>query len=156
MKFKAGPRPWRWVLIAMLVPLALVAYWPSPVDQPLLGDLARVLKFLHAHGIPRWFDYGFIEAAANVLLFVPLGFVAAFAFTRKSWWQIGAFGLIVSGCMELGQLLFLHDRLASPVDLVANTGGAAIGGLLAVVVIRRLQARGLVNTGHDMGRNGRG
>ena len=123
----------------MLVPLAFVAFWPSPIDQPVQGDLAKILKFLHTRGIPAWFNYKFVEAAANVALFIPLGAVASLAFPAKRWWQIGSFGLIVSGCMELGQLLFLDNRYASPQDLVTNTGGAVIGTLLALVV-RRFQA----------------
>jgi VanZ family protein len=29
--------------------------------------------------------------------------------------------------MELGQLLFLHDRVPSAMDIVANTSGAMLG-----------------------------
>ena len=139
----SDPRPWRWVLIAMLVPLALVAFWPSPIDQPVQGDLARFLKFLHTHGIPAWFNYKFVEAAANVVLFVPLGAVARIAFPAKRWWQVGAFGLTVSGCMELGQLLFLHDRFSTPQDLVTNASGAVTGALLTGWALRKLEARHL-------------
>lgn len=137
----------------MLVPLAFVAFWPSPIDQPVQGELARLLKFLHTHGIPKWFDYEFVEAAANVVLFVPVGFVATLAFTAKSWWQIGAFGLIVSGCMELGQRLFLDNRFASPLDLVTNTGGAVIGALLAAVALKRRRAPRFVSGGPVGSRN---
>jgi glycopeptide antibiotics resistance protein len=140
LKHLENRRQWRWVLIAMLVPLALVAYWPSPVDEPVQGELAATLAFLHAHGIPAWFNYKFVEASANVALFVPLGVVASLAYTDKRWWQIGAFGLIVSGCMELGQLLFLDNRLASPLDLVTNTGGAVMGALLVLAAIERPHA----------------
>ncbi len=147
MNFFADPRPWRWVLVAMLVPLAFVAFWPSPIDRPVQSDLARLLKFLHSHGIPKWFNYKFVEASANVALFVPVGAVASMAFPAKRWWQVGAFGLIVSGCMELGQLLFLDNRFASPLDLVTNTGGAVIGALLASAVLKRLRARRLVSGG---------
>ena len=143
MNFLSDPRPWRWVLVAMLVPLAFVAFWPSPIDQPVQGDLAKILKFLHTHGIPAWFNYKFVEAAANVALFIPLGAVASLAFPAKRWWQIGSFGLMVSGCMELGQLLFLDNRYASPQDLVTNTGGAVIGALLALVVGRFQASRPL-------------
>ncbi|WP_286398629.1 VanZ family protein [Pseudarthrobacter defluvii] len=116
----------------MAVPLALVAFWPSPVDKPVAGQLVSVLTFLHRHGIPRWFNYTFIEAAANVALFTPVGFVAALAFPSKRWWQIGGFGLLISGCIELGQLLFLHARFASVSDVVTNTSGAVIGAVLAL------------------------
>lgn len=120
----------------MLIPLALVAFWPSPVDKPVSGQLTAVLNFLHGHGMPGWFDYKIIEASANVVLFVPLGFVSALAFPAKRWWQIGAFGLIISGCIELGQLLFLQNRFASPSDIVTNASGAVIGTLLAAFAVR--------------------
>ena len=143
MKQLQNYRLWRLVLIAMLVPLALIAFWPSPVDQPLQGQLADVLKFLHRHGIPEWFNYRFVEASANVALFVPLGAVSSLAFPSWPWWKIGAFGLLISGCMELGQLLFLHNRFPSPLDLVTNTSGAVIGALLAAAALKQLQARHL-------------
>lgn len=114
----------------MLIPLAFVAFWPSPVDKPVSGELSATLQFLHRHGFPGRFNYQFVEATANVVLFVPVGFVGSLAFPEKYWWQIGAFGLLISGCIELGQLLFLHDRFASPSDIVTNTSGAVIGGLL--------------------------
>ena len=140
-------RLWRAILAAMMVPLALIAFWPSPVDEPVQGELARILKFLHAHGITQWANYQFVEASANIALFIPLGAVAALAFTAKRWWQIGAFGLMVSGVIELGQLLFLHDRFASPLDLVTNTGGAVIGALLARQALKKLRAHRLSAVG---------
>ncbi|WP_327019618.1 VanZ family protein [Arthrobacter sp. Soil762] len=127
--------------MTMLVPLALVAFWPSPVDEPVKGELASVLKFLHAHGIPAWFNYKFVEASANVALFIPLGAVAALAYPKKHWWHIGILGLLFSGCIELGQLLFLHNRFASLLDLVTNTGGAVLGAVLAAAALKRLWAR---------------
>ncbi|WP_043483883.1 VanZ family protein [Arthrobacter sp. SPG23] len=125
----------------MLVPLALVAFWPSPVDKPVQGELAGFLVLIHALGIPRWLNYSFIEATANVVLFVPVGVVASQAFPSKRIWQLGAFGLVISGCMELGQQLFLHDRFASPLDLVTNTAGCVIGAVAARVGIWELKRR---------------
>ncbi|MUU72426.1 VanZ family protein [Pseudarthrobacter sp. GA104] len=131
LKYLQNQLFWQIVLTAMLVSLAFVAFWPSPVDQPIQGQLAGILQFLQRHGIPAWFNYSFVEVCANILLFVPLGFVSQFSFPEKSWWRVGAFGLLISGCMELGQLLFLHNRFASPLDLVTNTSGAVVGALLA-------------------------
>lgn len=122
---------WQIVLPPMLILLALIAFWPTPVDQPIQSQLARFLQFLHLHGIPAWFTYSYVEAGANVALFLPLGVIGCLAFPDKRWWQVGALGLLVSGCMELGQILFLHDRFASPLDLVTNASGAVIGALLA-------------------------
>ncbi|WP_426939578.1 VanZ family protein [Pseudarthrobacter sp. S3] len=62
------------------------------------------------------------------------------AYPKKHVWQLGILGLIVSGCIELGQLLFLHNRFASALDLVTNTGGAVIGALLVTAALKRLQA----------------
>ncbi|MFD0047169.1 VanZ family protein [Pseudarthrobacter scleromae] len=143
MKQLENYRLWRLVLLAMLVPLAIIAFWPSPVDQPVQGQLAAVLKFLHRHGIPDWFNYRFVEASANVALFVPVGVVSSLAFPSWPWWKIGAFGFLISGCMELGQLLFLHNRFPSPLDLVTNTSGAVIGAVLAAAALKQLQARRL-------------
>lgn len=124
----------------MLMTLALIAFWPSPVDQPMQGELASLLAFLHACGIPRWFNYQFVEASANVALVIPLGLVTSLAYPARPLWHIGILGLIISGCMELGQLVFLHDRFASLVDLVTNTGGAVIGAQLAAWKFRQLRA----------------
>lgn len=68
----------------MLVPLAFVAFWPRPVDEPIAGTLTDILQFLHSYGISGWFDYKFLEASANVTFFVPLGFVAALAFPENA------------------------------------------------------------------------
>lgn len=141
MKQLNNYRLWRTVLIAMLVPLALIAFWPSPVDQPVQGQLAAVLESLRRHGIPTWVNYKFVEASANIALFLPIGIVSSLAFPEKPWWHAGAFGLLVSCCMELGQLLFLHNRFASPLDLVTNTSGAVIGTLFIAFMLKKLEAR---------------
>jgi glycopeptide antibiotics resistance protein len=143
LKHLENRKLWRMILAAMLVPLAVIAFWPSPIDEPVQSELASILSFLHKHGIPRWSNYKFVEAAANVVLFIPLGIVASLAFPQRRWWQVGAFGLIVSGCMELGQLLFLNSRFASLQDIVTNTGGAVIGALLAIAALKELRARRL-------------
>lgn len=44
--------------------------------------------------------------------------------------------MLVSGCIELGQLLFLHDRFASPSDIVTNTSGAVIGVLVTALAFQ--------------------
>jgi glycopeptide antibiotics resistance protein len=118
-----------------------MGFWPSPVDKPVQGELSAVLELLHSHGIPGWFNYVFVEAAANVVLFVPVGIVATLAFPNQRWWRNAALALVVSGCMELGQLLFLSSRVASPQDLVTNTAGGALGTVLAQAVFRVLKRR---------------
>lgn len=136
MRATATPQAWAGVLAGFLAALALVGFWPSPVDQPIQGEIAGFLFLIHKLGVPAWIGYWFIEASANVVLFVPLGVLAALAYPAKLWWRIGALGLLVSGCMELGQLLFLHSRFPSPLDLATNTAGCLLGFLLVAHFVR--------------------
>lgn len=136
MTLHSNQRAWRIILAAMLGLLVFVAYWPQPVDQSVHGALTAAFDFLHRHGIPGWINYKLLEASANLALFIPIGFAGSLAFPKKPCWLIGAFGLGISTCMELGQLLFLHNRFASPLDLVTNIGGAVIGAALAAVVLK--------------------
>lgn len=130
-------RLWQLMLAGMAVPVALIAFWPTPVDQPASEQLAGLLNFLHHHGIPCWFNYNLVEASANIGLFIPMGFVGALAFPNHRWWQIGALGMLVSGSIELGQLLFLHNRFASPSDVMTNTSGTVIGALVAFMATQK-------------------
>lgn len=141
MKLLGNPPLWRAVLAAMLTVLALVGFWPSPVDAPAQGTILKVLDFLHAHGIPGWINYSFIEKSANVALFIPFGFVTSLAYPDKRWWQNATLGLVVSGCMELGQLLFLHHRFSALADVVTNFGGSVLGALLAVAALSYFRER---------------
>lgn len=123
------------LLAAYFVALAFIGFWPSPVDAPAQGLLAK----LHADGIPGWINYSLVEAAANVLLFVPVGFAAALALPSRRWWHISALGMLASACMELGQLLFLPHRFASLLDVATNTAGTVVGVVLARVLRERIK-----------------
>jgi glycopeptide antibiotics resistance protein len=100
-----------------------------------------VLDFLHAHRIPGWINYSFVEKSANVALFIPFGIASSLAYPEKRWWQNATLGVAVSGCMELGQLLFLHNRFSSMADVVTNSGGSVIGVLLGTAALRAYQQR---------------
>ncbi|UVJ38745.1 VanZ family protein [Arthrobacter sp. CJ23] len=121
--------------------MALIGFWPSPVDNPVAGTLDTVLGFLHGHGFPGWFNYPFVEAFANVLLFVPLGALLHMAIPRLLWWQLLGLGMAVSGTLELGQMLFLADRFPSWLDVLMNTLGTAAGLLIAALLRVSAQRR---------------
>jgi len=126
----------RWTLaiaLAYVGVLALIAFWPTPVDRPMSSQLAAALAYLHRHGIPRWVDYNFVESAANVVLFVPFGLLAAALLPRRTWWYALLLGFAASCAIELGQLIFLSSRFASWADIGANTFGAALGVFFTVV-----------------------
>ncbi|WP_082924565.1 VanZ family protein [Paenarthrobacter nicotinovorans] len=127
---------WRIGLAAYLLVLAVVGFWPTPVDKPVAGTIGSVLGFLHHHGVPEWFGYHFLEMTANIGLFVPFGILVAMAIPEKGWWYAGGLGALTSLSVEAGQLIFITARFSSPIDLVTNSLGAVIG-----VAIVRLPAQ---------------
>jgi glycopeptide antibiotics resistance protein len=74
------------------------------------------------------FRQGWIEAPANVVLFIPLGFLLTLLL-RRAWVGV-LLAVMLSVSAELVQVL-LPDRLPSLRDVVANASGAVIGAALA-------------------------
>lgn len=122
----------RWEFFAYALILGAIALWPTPVDRAGAGLLAEALEKLHGRGMPAWIDYAFVESAANVLLFVPLGALVVRIFGRRFWWIGAAAGMLLSAAIELAQFFFLPARYATLLDVAANTAGATLGGLLAL------------------------
>lgn len=120
------------IAVAYLLALAMIAFWPTPVDRPVSGRLCNVIGWLHAHGMPSFIGYDNIEFGANILLFTPFGYIAA-AWTGK-WWHALSTGFAASCIIELGQALILPNRVASLLDILANTMGAVLGALILTLV----------------------
>lgn len=117
-----------------------IGLYPTPVDRPIDGLLSRVLRFLHRHGVPRAFDYAFVEFTANIAFFVPLGVFAALLLLHRRWWLAGVIGFAASVAIETAQATLLPGRFASALDVLANTTGAFLGAT-AVVLWRRYAGR---------------
>ena len=81
-----------------------------------------------------------LEVLANVLLLVPLGLLLAFAAPRLPLSLLLAVAALLSLSIETLQYLLLPGRVATLVDVLANTGGAAIGLVLAADLRRGLAA----------------
>ena len=118
-----------WAVILMVVVVALLV-WPSKVDGPLV----TLVRAAHAS-----FGFGSLDEAvrlagvlANVLLFVPVGFIVGLA-TRR-WWLGLAIGVAISAGSELVQLA-LPSRVASVEDVIANSLGAALGAGIALAAL---------------------
>lgn len=129
------PRPVLAVLGGYAAAVACVAFWPTPVDRPISRLLNRALYRLHDLGIPAWFDYSFVEFSANVLLFVPIGFLVAALLGRTLAWLAVVIGALASVSIEGVQWALLPARFPSAADVLANTMGAVIGTLLLVFVV---------------------
>ncbi|MES2094473.1 MAG: VanZ family protein [Actinomycetota bacterium] len=122
---------------AYVAAFLLIGFWPSPVDAPIDGSLGRVLEFLHSVGVPDVVDFRFVERAANVLLFVPVGALTAAQLNRRHWWIALVASIALSGSIELGQALLLPGRNMSWSDILTNSVGAAIGVGITMLVRRR-------------------
>lgn len=123
---------------AYLVVLALIAFWPTPVDRDAEELLASFVGWLHRHGAPLWMQYDAIEFGANIALFFPVGLFVVILAGARHWW-LGLFvGFTASCAIELGQLVFLPARFATVNDVVANTAGATAGATAAVLLLLAL------------------
>lgn len=107
--------------------LALVVFWPSPVDQNSAGTLRIILGKLHGIGMPGWINYGFVETIANVLMFIPFGLIGAAWLNSERTWLAAAGGIAASCLIEASQALLLPNRFATIYDVTANSLGAALG-----------------------------
>jgi len=114
----------RGLLVVYFAVLALIAFWPTPVDRAagsFLLWLGRVVPAL---------NYTRVEFGANVLLFVPFGLLVAQVLRVHRYLAV-ALGFLVSVGIEIVQWLALPARTPSIYDVMANTIGAAIGALIA-------------------------
>lgn len=122
------------VLLAFYVAVVLlITLWPTRVDRPFKGVLARLIQELHERGVPSWIGYTHIEVLANVLMFVPLGFLAALDLPRRDWWLAAVLAPAFSAALETAQAVFLSARVPSASDVVANGVGGAIGAVISLL-----------------------
>jgi glycopeptide antibiotics resistance protein len=106
-----------------------------------LGPLPRRLLDLVESAVRdvRFLDFlplRAVEQGANVLLFIPAGFLLCLAFPRLSGWSVWGFCIMASVSVEVAQLV-LPGREPSLVDVVLNGSGAGLGVLLQATVGRR-------------------
>ncbi|HEY0969543.1 MAG TPA: VanZ family protein [Gemmatimonadales bacterium] len=91
-------------------------------------------------------EWTVLDVVANVLLFVPLGFVGAMARPRvlaRGAWRALALGAAVSIAIE-GAQLFAPERYSSPWDVLTNAAGAWLGARALGAVRDRLDPATLV------------
>ncbi|MCC3302939.1 VanZ family protein [Arthrobacter sp. zg-Y895] len=115
-----------------------VVLWPTPVDRPLYGRLLGALHRLEELGLPG-LSYASLEASANVVLFVPLGFMAACLMAPQRWWIALLLCTMLSGTGELAQELFLPERVGNARDVLLNCAGALAGIGMAALLRRGLR-----------------
>jgi glycopeptide antibiotics resistance protein len=137
----------RWLLLAAAayaLALALIGLWKTPVDRNVdVVDLGPAAWLIRTLGLDRGQGYDLIEFTANIVLFVPLGVLMLLWWRRRGWLLAAGVAFATSSTIELLQQAVRPERFASLSDVVANTAGGAIGGLL-VVAGRHVRERRLV------------
>ncbi|HEX5331218.1 MAG TPA: VanZ family protein [Cellulomonas sp.] len=121
-----------WALVAVIVLAAVLTLSPLPLQDLASTAIDRVLDVLHSWGVPPRVDRHVLELGANIVMFVPLGLLAALLLPRRRWWVALVGALLASVAVEAVQSAALPHRFGSLRDVLGNTLGAAIGiGLVA-------------------------
>lgn len=78
------------------------------------------------------------EIIANIVLFIPFGFLLPMSFRRLKWWAVDLIGLGATCLVELVQPYL--GRTCDLDDIITNAIGAVIGCIIAKIIIsiRRL------------------
>ena len=133
---KSRAREWLGALtLAGYATIVLLAtMWPTPLDQGFETSINKLFSVLYRNGVPLWFGYSKLEFSANILMFIPLGFLVALLLPRRIWWLALIICPAMSIAIELTQSLALSARFATVTDVVSNSLGAVIGILIAVIL----------------------
>lgn len=114
---------------------------PTPLDRGYESAIDELLGALHRHGLPTWFGYRKLEFAANVLMFLPLGFLIALVLPRRLMWLAPFVVPAISTSVEWAQWAFFSERTPSGLDVLANTLGGVVGAAAAWALRALVQRR---------------
>lgn len=136
MPRKDRSREWLGAITLLIYGLFVLAatMWPTPLDQGYGASIERFLSVLHRNGVPQWFGYHKLEFSANILMFVPIGFLVTMLLPARVWWLALVICPGASALIEFTQSVALSARFATVIDVLSNSIGALIGVLLAVIV----------------------
>ena len=109
--------------------VAFIVFWPAG-EMPS-SSVSFLYGFFQDLGAPLQLTTSRIEFLANVAMFVPLSLLGSLLKTQWTWSSWVVVGYVATFSIELTQGLLLPDRSATMQDIVANTGGALIGALIA-------------------------
>lgn len=120
---------------------------PQPFDEGSDSVVWRLLDLLGRYSFTDWVTYSFLEFWANVAMFVPVGLFFVLLLGRRRWWLAIVLGVVLTCAIEFVQM-FLPDRVSDPRDILANSVGALVGVVVAVIVtwpaaVRRARERRL-------------
>lgn len=128
----------RIILAVYVVILAVIGFFPTPVDRPEYATLTLFVAWCARNGL-LFVTYARIEFTANIFLFLPFGVLLTLIFRLRRWWIGPVFCFVCSVLIETGQGLLLPERVASVEDVISNTLGGFIGTAIsvAILIVRR-------------------
>jgi len=118
---------------------------PQPLDEGANSLVWRLLDVFSRFSLTDWISYSLLEFWANVAMFVPVGLFFLMLLGRGRWWLAIVLGVLLTCGIELAQV-YLPGRVSDPRDILANSVGALIGVVVALIVtwpaaVRRARAR---------------
>jgi glycopeptide antibiotics resistance protein len=129
------------LLVACIAAVLLATMWPTPLDHGYATSIDKFLSVLHRNGVPQWFGYNKLEFFANVVMFIPLGFLVTMLLPGKVWWLALVLCPALSVGIEFAQGALLSARFATVSDVIANSIGAVIGAIFAVLLRAAVHSR---------------
>lgn len=127
--------------LAILLPIVLVTtLWPTHFLLRAKPAVVDALGRLHDRGALEWLTWVRLEVLANVAMLVPVALLLTLVLGARRWWIAALAGAAFSVAVELVQWTMPH-RVASLLDIVANTAGAVVGALLGATIAALLGAR---------------
>ena len=112
--------------------VAFIVFWPGS-DVPS-SSVQHIHGWLQELGAPADLSRERVEFGLNVLLFVPLSLLGSLLKPRWTWSSWVVVGYCATVGVEAIQGLLLPQRSPTMKDIVANTGGALIGAVIAWVI----------------------
>jgi len=128
-------------LIGYLFFVGFTVWLPATVSAKVTGLVGVIARWVAEAGIAPYQQSAVVlEFLANVALFVPIGLLLPFAWSRLRLWHVVVIGALLSGLIETVQG-FMPSRFPTISDVIANTLGALIGGILAALLVLLLTRR---------------
>ncbi|MET4781971.1 VanZ family protein [Glaciihabitans sp. UYNi722] len=121
------------VTVVYLAVVGWITLGPQPVNSGNGAWLWRLLRFFSGHELTSWLTYARVEFLANVAMFIPIGLFFLLLFGRRLWFVGILAGVALTVAIE-GAQLFIPGRVSDVRDLIANSLGATIGVLAALIV----------------------
>lgn len=130
--------------LAYLAVVGLITLGPQPLDSGNSAPIWTLLRFLRRHEATQWITYDRLEFGSNVAMFLPVGLFFLLLLGRRRWWAAVLLGVLLTIGIEVVQR-FLPDRVSDPRDILANSVGALVGVIAALIVtwpaaVRRARA----------------